>query len=228
MKMRMIMTALVVCGALVCVQAAAVAGPIVDKYLVGDKDDFDNGDGDGIFNLVTGDVVGLPWATMNSPEAGNTDATMMSDGSDGVFDFTFNVAARAEPLVSGLLRTTTWDVNWNSPTAWALQPITVKVGAVEVVLPTTLSYLAGGSKVQVDEIPLSAAALALIAGGGEVHVIIGTPATLTGNDAAILDYGELELTFESGGGDDAIPEASTAALMVTGLAGLVTRRRRRS
>lgn len=225
MKTRMILAALMASAVVMAMQAPASAVLITDTYLVGDKDDFDNIDGDGIFNLVPGDVV-VWYLPGGPPEDGTTDTLMIPREGD-VFDFEFSVAARPEVLLSGVLRLTTLDVNWDSPVAWPGQPIKVIKGA-EVLLPSHLSVNPVKNTVQLDEIPLTAAALALIAPGGTVHITIGDPQTGLADDWAQIDYAELELTYrDEGGGEEPIPEGSSAMLLVTGLAGLTARRKRR-
>lgn len=163
------------------------------------------------------------------PEAGNTDTMMKAKSGWPVFDFQFDVGLDPATLVSGLLRVATWNVGIGEPCTWDKQPINVSNGGGDVLLPSTLTKHASKHAVVVDEIPLSAAALAAITGGGEVHVVIGSEATFGSTDVSVIDYAELELNYErQGGGDDVIPELPSAALFCSGLAGVLARRRRRS
>lgn len=237
MKAKMILAALLVGAMAVAMQAPASAGIFTDSYLVGDKDDFDNGDGDGVFDLTHGEDLPLPWQTMNTPEDGNTDRALTVLHGE-VFDFRYNVASRPTAPVSGLLRLTTWDVNYTSPYAWSGQPIKLTAPGGDVVLSSILTSWPvppppDGRRpevVQLDVITLDAAALAAIgAAGGEVHVIIGTTdIPLVASDVAMIDYAQLELSYERNEDNTHVPEGSSALLLVTGLAGLVTKRKRRS
>lgn len=236
MKVRMILAALVVGGAVVAMQAPAAALIITNTYLVGDKDDFDDVDGDAVHNLATGAIIpeGSGPGEMKfwdmplpDPEDGLTDTEMKARPGWPPFDFTFNVGADPAVLVSGLLRVATWNVGYNAPGTWDKQPIVVSTASGDVLLPTTLTKWAAKYGVVIDEIPLSAAALADVAGGGEVHLIIGSEATFLSTDVCVIDYAELELTYEENGGGDPVPEGSSAMLLATGLAGLAARRRRR-
>jgi len=225
-KMTMVLV-LMLAGAVLCVTTVASAGLVEKKYMVGDKDDFDDGDGDGVVNLGTGDVVSLPFETMVTPEAGNTDVTMNAKNKD-IFDFAFNVDAApgGSVLNSATVTVLTWDNDTNWYGSWGGQPI--KVIGSEVILPDTLTEVAKRT-VQLDVFTFTPAALALIpAGGGTVHVTIGTPETLGigSSDVVIIDYAELKVEYETNGGGETIPIPEPAALVLVGLAGLVTRRRR--
>ncbi|MFH1731249.1 MAG: hypothetical protein ABIF82_06330 [Planctomycetota bacterium] len=232
MKARMILAALIVCGAVVAMQAPASAALITNTYLVGDKDDFNNGDGDGVFDLVHGDVIPLPYWTYLTPEAGNTDYQMYP-ALAAVFDFAFTVGPLAvgETIVGATLRVVTWDNEDNSadyygnlPGAWGTQPIKVRQGATEIELADKLAIDPGQKMVHVHEIPLPALTLALLE-GGVVHVTIGALPADPDWDVIIVDYAELDITYDARGGDP-VSETSAAALLTVGLSGLIRRKRR--
>jgi len=235
MKTRMIMAALVVCGAVVAMQAPAMAILIVDTYLTGDKDDFNDGDSDGVFDLVHGEYVPLPYWTYLTPEAGNTDFQMYPALSE-VFDLVFTVdpLPAGETIDGAVLRVVTFDNEDDStdfygglPGAWGTQPITVSQGATEIELASKLAIDGAQRLVHIHEIALPLATLPLLE-GGDVHVIIGTGAATPDWDVIIVDYAELAITYDAprGGDDDTIPETSAAALLTIGLSGLIRRKRR--
>jgi hypothetical protein len=220
--------------AVLFVMAALVAFPTAAfgvgmTYLVGDKDDFNNFDGDGVYNIPAGATPALPYLTYTTPEAGNTDFRMVAKyQAADPFDFLFNVAAPAPGMVlsSAVVRVVTWDAMKGDPGFWASMPIKVKEGVVETTLGTTLN--AGGvqREVQWDDIVLSGDAFNMVADGGAIHVIIGGVAS-TISDTVIVDYAELRLEFREEGGFAPVPEAGSGAILLTGLAGLFARRKRR-
>ena len=239
MKTRMILAALLVFGAVVAMQAPASAVLITKSYLVGDKDDFDDMDDDATYDLVTGDQL-LPGTGVGEmdlseliiAEAGSTDRVLKALPSWPLFvipDFQFTVDAAATAPVSGVLRVATWDVDYSSAGTWAAQPIALSAPGGNAAL-ASLTTIQPRFSIRIDEIVLDAAALAAIgSAGGEVHVVIGSLATLATTDEAVIDFAELELDYRTGGGEAmAIPEASSAMALCTGLAGVLARRRRRS
>jgi len=232
MKARMILTALMAFAVVVAMQAPASAGLVTDTYLVGDKDDFNDGDGDGVFDLVHGEYVPLPYWTYLTPEVGNTDYQMYP-ALGQIFDFGFTVdpLAVGETIVGATVRIVTFDHNDDSPDfyggmpgAWGTQPVKLIKGATELALPDLPVISYNQRLVHVQEIVLSPTALALLE-GGLVRVTIGTTATIPDWDVDIVDYAELDITYDVGGGEP-VPETSAAALLTIGLSGLIRRKRR--
>lgn len=232
MKTRMILAALFVCGAVMAMQVPASAALITDTYLVGDKDDFDDGDSDGVFDLVHGEHVELPYWTYLTPEAGNTDRQMYPAMGE-IFDFVFTVdpLAAGEVIVGATLRVVTFDQEDDSddffggtPGSWGQQPIKAIKGATEIELAAKQAVDGAQRLVHVHEIALPAPVLALLE-GGDVHMTIGQGGPIPDWDVIIVDYAELDVEYDVRGGEP-IPEASPAALLLVGLSGLIRRKRR--
>ena len=239
MKTRMILAALLVCGAVVAMQAPASAALITKTYLVGDKDDFNDVDDNATYGLVTGDPplpgtgpgeMDLSELVVGDAGAGSTDRVLKPLQTWPLFmipDFEFAVDAAPSAPISGILRVATWDVDYSSAGTWADQPVNVSAPGGNGTCPTGLTAIQPRFTIRVDEMALDAAALAATgAAGGEVHITIGTLATLASTDEAVFDFAELELQYRSGAG--VVPEAPSAAILCSGLAGLLARRRRRS
>jgi hypothetical protein len=222
--------------------ALAALGAVAEAQAVwvGDNDDFDT-KAPGAGTATTGDVLYLPWREMNDPEEGNTDVILRTSEGDAV-DMTFPVGAAApgDELTEAILSLKYWDVNdWRQAPDdiwWGAQDVVIRVevdGYEEVL--RSLTEVSGRGIVVIDEYTMSPGILDLLQDGGDLHLFIGPDSPSPETDCSAFDYGRLDLTYEPAGGgggppadESPVPEAGAGLALVGGLAGLASRRRRRS